>query len=334
MKETTIYNPYGFIYITTNDIDGKKYVGQRKFDKNSEWKKYLGSGKILQCAIRKHGKEHFSKEIVCICYSKDELNKAEIDIIHHLNASQDDNYYNITLGGDGGPKPSEEHYKKLKQKYENGELWNNTRVVSDDQVVEIIRLFYQGLSNIEISERVNVSAGIVNNIRNHITFKHLTNGLVFPKQVRKSNRRRKINQYSLDGNYISTYNNVFEIEEKYNIKPSEIIYCCNGVKAYTHGYIWKYSDQDNIVPLSLLNCMNRPIPKNSKKVIQLTKTGEFCAIYNCVADAARSFGKRSGSRISSCARHETKACYGYVWIYEDEYNRLIEEKTINAWKDA
>lgn len=29
MKE--IINPYGFIYITTNMINGKRYIGQRKF---------------------------------------------------------------------------------------------------------------------------------------------------------------------------------------------------------------------------------------------------------------------------------------------------------------
>lgn len=52
---------YGFIYITTNHINVKRYIGQRKYDKNEKWKTYLGSGIILTRAIEKYGKENFFK---------------------------------------------------------------------------------------------------------------------------------------------------------------------------------------------------------------------------------------------------------------------------------
>lgn len=44
---------YGYIYETTNLINGKKYIGKRvkpKFDGN-----YKGSGKVLKHAIEKYG---------------------------------------------------------------------------------------------------------------------------------------------------------------------------------------------------------------------------------------------------------------------------------------
>ena len=41
---------YGFVYITTNKINGKKYIGMCK---SSHEKNYLGSGKILREAIEK-----------------------------------------------------------------------------------------------------------------------------------------------------------------------------------------------------------------------------------------------------------------------------------------
>ena len=41
---------YGYIYITTNLINGKRYVGQKKIDHNS--KGYLGSGVLLRKAIK------------------------------------------------------------------------------------------------------------------------------------------------------------------------------------------------------------------------------------------------------------------------------------------
>ena len=55
---------YGFIYITTNHINGKKYIGQKRYDKNNKWKSYLGSGIHLKRAINKYGADNFSKEII------------------------------------------------------------------------------------------------------------------------------------------------------------------------------------------------------------------------------------------------------------------------------
>ena len=48
---------YGFVYITTNHVNGKQYIGQRKYDKQGKWKEYLGSGVVLSKAIKKYGLE-------------------------------------------------------------------------------------------------------------------------------------------------------------------------------------------------------------------------------------------------------------------------------------
>jgi len=85
--------PYGFIYITTNLINGKKYVGQKTY--NNRWKCYLGSGKYFKLAVKKHGRENFVKEIVAIAYCKDELNKLEAEYIKKFNAVQSADYYNV-----------------------------------------------------------------------------------------------------------------------------------------------------------------------------------------------------------------------------------------------
>jgi len=102
VKEVEILDPYGFIYITTNMINGKKYIGQSTFNKNKKWKVYLGSGKILAQAINKYGKENFNKEIVAITYSQEDSNKLEIEFIENHNAVQSHDYYNIALGGYSG----------------------------------------------------------------------------------------------------------------------------------------------------------------------------------------------------------------------------------------
>lgn len=95
--------PYGFVYITTNLINGKKYIGQRKYRTNrkDDSNTYLGSGTIILQAIKKYGKENFSKEIVGEAYSKKELDLLEINTIERHNAINNRNYYNVAPGGEG-----------------------------------------------------------------------------------------------------------------------------------------------------------------------------------------------------------------------------------------
>lgn len=111
---------YGFIYITTNMINGKKYIGKRKYSYG--WEKYLGSGVALKKAIVKYGKQNFKREIIEECSSLDELNNAEIKWISYFNAVESDCFYNLSHGGDGclsgelHPLYGKHHKKETKDK--------------------------------------------------------------------------------------------------------------------------------------------------------------------------------------------------------------------------
>lgn len=90
---------YGFIYLTINKINGKKYIGMCK---NTHEKFYLGSGKILKESIKKYGKENFERIILQECETFEELSLAEEYWIKKYNAVEDENFYNLTSGGFGG----------------------------------------------------------------------------------------------------------------------------------------------------------------------------------------------------------------------------------------
>lgn len=89
---------YGYIYLTTNKINGKQYVGQHiksHFDT-----KYKGSGKTLLKAFKKYGKENFECHIIDTAESQEELNDKEfvyIELYQTIEAG-----YNIIEGGVGG----------------------------------------------------------------------------------------------------------------------------------------------------------------------------------------------------------------------------------------
>lgn len=88
-----------YIYLTTNLINGKQYIGQHKGKINDN---YLGSGANIKKAINKYGKENFKKEILQICASREEADLAEQYYIKLYNAVENDNFYNLQEGGTGG----------------------------------------------------------------------------------------------------------------------------------------------------------------------------------------------------------------------------------------
>ena len=90
---------YGFVYITTNNLNGRMYVGQKKIDDWGVWKNYLGSGKAFKQAVKKYGKENFEREVLGFAYSPEDLNRMEAEYILDLDCVSDPQYYNLVEGG-------------------------------------------------------------------------------------------------------------------------------------------------------------------------------------------------------------------------------------------
>ena len=91
---------YGYVYKTTNTVNGKIYIGKHKsaeFDPN-----YKRSGSALWNAINKYGWSAFHTEMLSSCFSLEELNEEEIMLIAHFNATDRSIGYNLLDGGDGG----------------------------------------------------------------------------------------------------------------------------------------------------------------------------------------------------------------------------------------
>jgi group I intron endonuclease len=105
---------YGYIYLTTNNVNGRQYIGKHSGDFNPN---YLGSGKLIRQAIKKYGRKLFTKILIENCLNQDELNAAEIKWIAFYDAVNNPIFYNITYGGEGnlGHIHSEETRKKIQQ---------------------------------------------------------------------------------------------------------------------------------------------------------------------------------------------------------------------------
>lgn len=136
-----------YIYLTTNLINGKKYIGQHNGSIKDD---YLGSGVLLVKAIKKYGKENFKKEILEEC-NITELDEKEKYWITYYNAFEDENFYNLAKGGQKGdgweaarryfqqhPEEAQEVYQR---NYQNLKEWQRN---NPDKVKENIEKMIQG----------------------------------------------------------------------------------------------------------------------------------------------------------------------------------------------
>ncbi len=92
MKKYTIYQ-------ITNTINGNIYIGKHEtYDLDDG---YMGSGKVLKTAQIKYGLENFTKQILHVFGSEEQMNSKEAELVSEEFCLREDTY-NLCPGGKGG----------------------------------------------------------------------------------------------------------------------------------------------------------------------------------------------------------------------------------------
>lgn len=107
-----------YIYMITNNINNKRYIGQRIYrgdDINKD--NYMGSGRLLKLAQKKYGMSNFSKQVIEYCDDAESLDEAEIWWIKAYDAQNNPMFYNLAYGGQGNSRPTDETKQKMAESW-------------------------------------------------------------------------------------------------------------------------------------------------------------------------------------------------------------------------
>ena len=101
-----------YVYLITNKINGKKYIGSSR--KNQIDENYYGSGKAIKDALKKYGKNNFQRDI--LWEGKGNARKIETYFLEGVNAANNPLYYNMTNDARGNNIHKEETKKTVSEK--------------------------------------------------------------------------------------------------------------------------------------------------------------------------------------------------------------------------
>ena len=238
----------GYVYLVTNKVNGKKYVGQSlQPDIKTRWNSHRSIkkrtvGRILHNAYKKYGFDKFDYKIICICFDED-TNKYEEEYIKKYNTLYP-NGYNLLQGGNN--KKHNEETKRMLSELNKGErhpLFGTKK--TPEQLKEMSERmkgdknprFGKKFSQVEIQKRLD-------RYKDHPETKEkISNSL---KEYYKSSSKegiktngKKVRQYDLDGNFIKEYYSISEAARQVNVAIATISRACERTNGMSCGYRWR-----------------------------------------------------------------------------------------------
>lgn len=298
----------GYIYLVTNLINNKKYVGQTTLTIEERWSQHIYDAIFkyddfyFHKAIRKYKKENFKIEKVCECLNS-ELDDKEIYYIDFFKTYYIYNQgYNLTRGGCGGTKVKEE---------------------------EIMKLWYSGISAAEIAKDFNLYIRTVTDVlkRYNISQDEIySRGHKFGARF----RQKKIYQYNFDGKLINIYNNLEDMHEKTGYTKDYISAACRHTYPSANGYLWVYEDDETLIQ----DLLAKIPPKINHPVLQYSLNGELIREYSSYSEVERILGIDK-SQISRVVKDKKGTAGGYFWKDKDDTTPIEEmiNKKNNQYND-
>jgi len=120
--------------------------------------------------------------------------------------------------------------------------------------------------------------------------------------------KKNVYQYSLDGDFIETYEDLTSAANAINATKKGMSRACWSVNKLLKGYLWSFEFKEPYI-------VDPDIRK--KGVFQYSVEGEYLFKYTSVSEASIK-NNISKSGIAKCCRGERLTSGGYKWRYEND----------------
>ena len=220
------------VYVHTNRINGKRYVGITSDKPEKRWRNGYGyRGQVFYSAIEKYGWEEFSHEILFTNLSKKEAEEKEIYLISKWKTSDVKYGYNRASGGcvNSGFHISDEEKKRRSDFMRKRPILESTR----DKLSK-------AMSGKRLSDEVK------NKISKSKKGRKLSEATKHKMSESRTGSKHfasiPITQFDDYGNKIAEYTNSREAEFHTGICSRNIRNCINGKRKHAGGYVWTRVD--------------------------------------------------------------------------------------------
>ena len=127
--------------------------------------------------------------------------------------------------------------------------------------------------------------------------------------------RKKLYQYSLDGEYIKEWESLSEATRFYNSSIDPLL-------RNSLGYQWSYEKVDKMPPIKNYNNLGV-----EKKVYKYDLDGNFICEYPSMSEASRHCGSLNGFKhISQCCNNKRRSALGFRWSFTHQDKLPYDDK--------
>ena len=129
------------------------------------------------------------------------------------------------------------------------------------------------------------------------------------------NSEHIIDQYTLDGQFIKTFNSLTEAAQELSLNVTNLTTTLKGLQKSYGGFLWRNHGEPAPTPYKD-NRLGHTTSSNKRMIAQFTKQNEFIERYESAHEAARQIGKpKCANHITECCQGKRKTCEGYIWKY-------------------
>jgi len=191
-----------YVYLITNLINGKKYIGSSRKSKIDE--NYYGSGKAIKYALKKYGKNNFTRDI--LWKGEGEARDIESQWLEHFNVKNNPIFYNMTNDARGNGLHKETTKRTVSEKLTGRKF--------SKEICEKISKAKKGSTTSKKGKSDGPKPGV----------SEAHKGRVSPNK----GNGKKVKLFDVNGKYIKTYNSYYDLSLDLNINHETVRQCLIG----------------------------------------------------------------------------------------------------------